>query len=92
MRRDIRGELQPQTGAAQNRPQVVLQGRLQFGGIIGTGKPEFELDGRHIAVQRDGLDRLGLTQGLAKIGVGKGAERGPDGAGRIVKKGHILTF
>ncbi len=92
MRRDIRGEHQAQTGAAQSRPQVVLQGRLQFGGIIGAGKPEFQLDGRHIAMQRDGLDRLGLSQGLAKIGIGKGAQRSPDGAGRIVKRGHMPLF
>ena len=58
----------------EQRPQVLLQRRLQFGRIIGAGKAQYELDGHHVALQCDGLDRLRLAQGLAQIGIGIGAQ------------------
>ena len=69
MRHDVRPELELEARPAENRFEVALQRRLQLRGVIRTRKPELELDGGHVAVPRNGGDRLGLAQRLPQVGI-----------------------
>jgi len=69
------------------------QRRREFRRVIRARKTEFELDYRHVALQRDSLNGLCLSESLAQIRIDIGAQLVADSLCGIVGRSHgaILT-